>query len=61
MTWTEQQAAERLGVSRFTLRAWRQQGRGPAFLKLGRAVRYRPADLDAYEEAVLVRPRPAVG
>lgn len=38
-----------LSIAPQTLRAWRCQGRGPAFVKLGeRAVRYRGSDLIAY-------------
>lgn len=37
-----QQAAEILGVKVQTLAEWRLNGRGPPFIKLGRAVRYRP-------------------
>lgn len=40
--------AARLGVSRSTLQSWRYAGRGPRFIKLGRMVRYRKADVDAY-------------
>jgi len=40
--------ALRLGVSRSTLQSWRYTGRGPRFIKLGRMVRYRNADVDAY-------------
>lgn len=40
--------ASRLGVSRSTLQSWRYTGRGPRFIKLGRMVRYRTADVDAY-------------
>jgi excisionase family DNA binding protein len=40
--------AVRLGVSRSTLQSWRYAGRGPRFIKLGRLVRYRNADIDAY-------------
>ena len=42
------EAAGRLGLSASTLNKWRTQGRGPRFVKLGRAVCYRPADLDAW-------------
>lgn len=43
--------AQRLGVSVDTLRDWRYEGRGPAFLKLGhRTVRYRPSAIDAWLE-----------
>jgi predicted DNA-binding transcriptional regulator AlpA len=43
--------ASRLGVSRSTLQSWRYTGRGPRFIKLGRMVRYRNADIDAYLRA----------
>jgi hypothetical protein len=48
---TEADAAGRLGLKVATLRAWRHQRRGPAFLRLGRAIRYLPADIDAFLEA----------
>jgi predicted DNA-binding transcriptional regulator AlpA len=34
-----------------TLRRWRWAGCGPRFAKIGRAVRYDPAELRAYIEA----------
>lgn len=40
--------ARQLGVSRSTLQCWRYTGRGPRFIKLGRMVRYRCGDVDAY-------------
>ncbi len=43
--------ASRLGVSRSTLQSRRYTGRGPRFIKLGRMVRYRNADIDAYLSA----------
>ncbi len=43
--------AVRLGVSRSTLQSWRYAGRGPRFIKLGRLVRYRNADVDAFLQA----------
>ena len=33
-----------------TLEQWRYQGKGPRFVKIGRSVRYRRADLDAFLE-----------
>lgn len=42
------QAAEHLGFAYGTLRVWRSRGIGPDYLKLGRAVRYRVSDLDAW-------------
>ena len=47
------QAAEYLGLKRPTLEAWRCRGNGPQFVKLGRLVKYRRADLDAFIEARL--------
>jgi predicted site-specific integrase-resolvase len=41
-------AASELGVTCATLKAWRHRGRGPAFVRVGRAVRYRPEDLAAF-------------
>lgn len=41
----EQTAAEALAVAVRTLQWWRIRGGGPKFVKLGRAVRYRRADL----------------
>jgi excisionase family DNA binding protein len=54
---TDVEVAERLGVSRFTVRSWRLKGVGPRFLKMGRAVRYRSEDVDEYERQVLVETR----
>ncbi len=42
------EAALRLGVQPGTLEVWRVYGKGPKFRKLGRAVRYREMDLEAY-------------
>jgi predicted DNA-binding transcriptional regulator AlpA len=53
-TLTDVEVATRLGVSRFTVRSWRLKGLGPRFLKMGRAVRYRPEDVDDYERQALV-------
>ena len=45
------QAAQYLGLAVSTLNKWRCHGGGPEFIKLGRAVRYRRDDLDAFVEA----------
>jgi len=45
---TTHEAARLLGLSPSTLNKWRVYGRGPRFVKLGRAVRYQRTDLDAY-------------
>lgn len=49
---TTNQAAEYLGgLQPNTLEGWRVSGRGVQFVKIGRLVRYRIADLDSYLEA----------
>jgi Helix-turn-helix domain len=42
---TEGEAAAMLRVSLTSLRRWRANGCGPVFRKMGKSVRYRPADL----------------
>ena len=54
---TAAQAAKYLGVKVGTMSVWRYRKGGPAFVKIGGAVRYRPEDLDAYIESRVVRPR----
>ena len=48
---TELDAAEALTISVRTLQAWRRYGTGPDYHRIGRSVRYRPADLAAFVEA----------
>ena len=48
---TEGDAAARLGLKVATLRAWRHQRRGPAFVRLGRAIRYLTTDIDEFLHA----------
>jgi hypothetical protein len=45
---TEPQAADRLALKVATLRARRHRGVGPPFLRLGRAIRYIPDDIENY-------------
>lgn len=47
-------AAVFLGVGYSTLKKWRSEGSGPRYAKVGGSVLYRPADLDAYVESMLV-------
>ena len=42
---TERDAAAYLNVSHRTLQSWRLRGNGPAYVKLGNAVRYDRATL----------------
>ena len=60
-TLTDIEVAARLGVSRFTVRSWRLKGVGPRFMKMGRAVRYRPQDVDEYERQALVETQASAG
>nr|WP_247298087.1 MULTISPECIES: helix-turn-helix domain-containing protein [unclassified Bradyrhizobium] len=46
----EVQAADFLRISIRTLQAWRCRGAGPAFVRVGRAIRYRRRDLLAWIE-----------
>jgi hypothetical protein len=49
-------AAQFLNLSTRTLQAWRLSGRGPAFVRAGRAVRYRRSDLVAWIQVNTVSP-----
>lgn len=48
---TEAQAAQVLSLSIRTLQSWRVRGSGPLFVRAGRAVRYRRADIQRWVEA----------
>jgi len=47
----EQSVASKLNISVATLRKRRLQGRPPQWKKLGRSVRYRAEDVDAWIES----------
>jgi len=49
-----EEVAEITGLSAETLAQWRSQKRGIPYLKIGRAVRYDPADVQAYLEGCRV-------
>lgn len=49
-------ASEITGFAVSTLRNWRVQSRGPAYIKCGRSVRYRISDLLAFMEKHRVTP-----
>jgi excisionase family DNA binding protein len=53
LLWPEQ-VAEMLGLPIGTLANWRYQGRGPAFVKVGRHVRYRRSDVLGWIEEHVV-------
>lgn len=46
----EVQVAQRWGMSRKTLQRWRAERKGPSFLKIGGAVRYRLCDVETFEQ-----------
>ena len=48
MLLSTKQAARMIGVSDRTLEDWRLRGIGPRFVKIGRLVRYRPADVVSF-------------
>lgn len=52
----EREAARVLGVSRGTLSNWRTLRRGPAYVRIGRAIRYSLADIVAFAEAGRISP-----
>ncbi len=46
---SQNELAKRWQISEATLERWRSQRKGPQFLRLGGQVRYRLADVEAYE------------
>jgi len=54
---TERDAARYLGYQPITLRAWRREGRGPAYIRATRSIRYTLPDLDAWRAAHRVETR----
>ena len=53
---TTAELSKELGLKSVTLDAWRQRGEGPPYVRLGRAVRYLRADVDAWVLARRVGP-----
>jgi excisionase family DNA binding protein len=45
------EVADQLGVPEASLRYWRHIGTGPPSIKVGRHVRYRPTDINAWLRA----------
>ncbi|QDY70114.1 helix-turn-helix transcriptional regulator [Qingshengfaniella alkalisoli] len=43
--------SKRWGVAMSTIYYWIQEGRGPSYMKIGNAIRYRIEDVEAYEKA----------
>ncbi|MGO9518114.1 MAG: helix-turn-helix domain-containing protein [Candidatus Korobacteraceae bacterium] len=51
-----QQASQYIGVSQAALCTWKRDGKGPAFFRAGKLLKFRKTDLDAWIEARLVKP-----
>ena len=51
------EAARLLGIAQTTLIKWRQIGKGPPFLRLGRRVVYSLGVLQAWADAQMIQPR----
>lgn len=56
LVYDEHTAAQMLMVQPQTLAAWRSRGQGPAFVRVGRAVRYLRSDLEQFLRAGRVDP-----
>jgi predicted DNA-binding transcriptional regulator AlpA len=54
---TERETAERLRCTEAALRRWRRERRGPRWVKLGRLVRYKEGDLEAFIEQSTETPK----
>ncbi len=52
---TPDDVSQYLGVPPGTLANWRYQGHGPAFVRLGRHVRYRAGDVDEWINSQVAR------
>lgn len=47
----EKQVAMAYEIKVNTLRCWRNVGKGPRYYRIGRKVRYKPGDIEAFLEA----------
>jgi excisionase family DNA binding protein len=56
---TPQEVAEYFGVPLATLYQWRSRGVAPRGIRVGRHIRFRESDLDAFVAARLDQPRAA--
>jgi hypothetical protein len=55
LSYSPAETATYLGVTTQTLAKWRCAGRGPSYMKIGRAISYRGRDILAFEARCLVR------
>jgi len=56
---TDKETASFLGVASRTLRDWRRQKKGPAFVQMGSKIRYRKKDIDAYLDNQTIKSKKA--
>jgi excisionase family DNA binding protein len=54
---TTKQAAKLLACGTSTLELWRSKGKGPAYVKVGSAIRYSRAELETWIAAHARKPR----
>ncbi|GAA0905362.1 helix-turn-helix domain-containing protein [Streptomyces thermoalcalitolerans] len=54
--WSPEELAKYLGVPIRTVYSWNYTGTGPKFCRVGKHVRYRPDDVDAWLNAQTVQP-----
>jgi hypothetical protein len=52
----EAEHAEEIGVTTYTLRKWRRQGKGSAWIKVGRQIHYENADKQRWLSSLKVTP-----
>lgn len=50
----ERELSMEYGISVKTAQRWRAERTGPAYVKVGRLVRYRPADVEAWLESRII-------
>ncbi len=48
--WNARELAAYLGLSSNTVEFWRFKGRGPRYFRVGKYIRYRKSDVDAWLE-----------
>lgn len=54
---TTQEVAQALRVDQSTLVRWRVNNEGPAFVRMGGRVRYRPSAIEAWLEGNTINPQ----
>lgn len=52
LLWSVDDLAARLGVPKSTVYYWRRKGAGPPAVRVGKYLRFRPADVDRWLETL---------